>query len=267
MPSILFTIFFVLFTILWIAVSKYNWIQYLVTLFTAMSAFATAYAALSASRSATIAEKSASTWKTQMQLEIELTEAKKLKIALHAWNRHFTHEAETYTGDDLARIIELIERQKNENPVNQIDHLQRYLDRHEELWNNLEQSFDNASFIVNDFEERLRLRRLSLTHSKSCQKLIAYYQGVIGPHYPFLEMNCSAVYMSSDWHQLDLENVPITKVKVETPGENGKLELKLKKDGEFIFTSLHEDAQSWITQIGTKIDLQIGEIKRKVGSN
>ena len=79
LPPILIITFLVLFTLVWLAVSEPDWMQYLVTLFTAMSALATAYAALSASKSARVAEFSASTWKKQMQLEIELTEAKNLK--------------------------------------------------------------------------------------------------------------------------------------------------------------------------------------------
>lgn len=266
LPSILIIIFLVLYTLVWLAVSKSDWMQYLVTLFTAISALATAYAALSASRSARVAELSASTWKKQMQLDIELTEAKKLKIALHAWHRHFIHEAFKYSGDDLVRIGELIQMQRNGNSINQINHLQRYLDRHEELWNNLEQSFDNASFIVNDFEERLRLRRLSLMHSKSCQELISYYQGIIQPDPHFFEMNCSAVYSSSDWHEFDLAGINISRVKLEMTDKAGKLVPIKKENGEFVYTSVHDGVQSWYTQIGIKVDCQIETIKHNLGS-
>lgn len=266
LPSIIIIIFLVIFTLVWLAVSKSDWMQYLVTLFTAMSALATAYAAFSASRSARIAELSASTWKKQMQLDIELTEAKKLKIALHAWHRYFIHEAYKYSGEDLVRISELIQMQKNGNSINQINHLQRYLDKHEELWNSLEQSFDNASFIVNDFEERLRLRRLSLIHSRSCHELLSYYQGIIEPDQYFFEMNCSAVYSSSDWHALDSAGMKISRVKLEVRDDTGKLVPIKKENGEFVYTSVHEDVQSWYTQIGMKVDYQIESIKHKLGS-
>lgn len=265
LPSIIITIFLVLFTLVWLAVSKSDWMQYLVTLFTAMSALATAYAALSASRSARTSELSASTWKNQMRLDIELNEAKKLKIALHTWHRYFIQEAYKYSGEDLIRIGELIQMQKNGNSINQISHLQRYLDKYEELWNNLEQSFDNASFIENDFEERLRLRRLSLTYSKSCHKLVCYYQGIIEPDEHFFEINCSAVYSSSDWHALDLAGINISRVELEVRNEVGKFEPVKKENGKLVYTSVHEDVQSWYTQIGIKVDLQIESIKHKLG--
>lgn len=240
--------------------------QYLATLFTALSALATAYAAFSASKSARTAEQSASTWKKQMQLDIELAEAKNLKISLHTWHRHFILESQAYCGEDLHRITDRIRMQKNENSTNQINHLQRYLDKYDDLWNNLEQSFDNASFITHDFEERLRLRRLSLTHSKSCHELISYYQGTISPDRYFLEKECSAIYASSDWHQLDLSGFNITRVKIEKRDVNGELVPVTKNNGEFIYTSIHEDVESWHTQIGRKTDSQIAEIKSRLGS-
>jgi CRISPR/Cas system CSM-associated protein Csm2 small subunit len=266
LPPILIIIFLVLFTLVWLAVSEPDWMQYLVTLFTAMSALATAYAALSASKSARVAELSASTWKKQMQLEIELTEAKNLKVALHAWHRHFVHESQKYAGEDLVRICELIEMQLNGARINQVNHLQRYLDKHEELWNNLEKSFDNASFIENDFDERLHLRRLSLTYSKGCQDLLSYYQQIIQPGNNFLEINCSALYSSSDWHQLDLAGINITRVKLEKLDESGKLVPIKKENGDFVYISLQDSVQSWHTQIGNKIDCQIEAIKNKLGS-
>jgi hypothetical protein len=239
---------------------------FLGALFTGIAALATAYAAFSASKSAQIAELSASTWKKQMQLGVELDEAKKLKIALHAWHRHFTHEAERYLEEDLVRIGELIQIQKNNDSSNQIEHLQRYLDKHEELWNNLEQSFDNASFIVSDFEERLRLRRLSYTHSKSCNKLISYFQGNIEPETDFFEINCSAVYRSLDWHKFDLAGLNITRSKLEKKNDSGKLVPIPKDNGDYIYTSVYDDVQSWYRQIGVKIDFQIEAIKRSLGN-
>jgi len=266
LPIILIITFLVIFSLVWLAVSNTEWMQYLVTLFTAMSALATAYAALSASKSARIAENAASTWKKQMQLEIELSEAKQLKIALGAWYRHFIHEAERYAGEELVRICELVEAQKNGNRTNQINHLQRYLDKHEELWNDLERSFDNASFIENDFDERIRLRRLSLSHSKSCLELVSYCQGILDKDENFFERNCSAMYSCKDWNHLELAGIKISRYKIEKRDEKGFL-VPIKKDnGEFVYTSIHENVQSWYTQIGIKTDCQISEIKNKLGS-
>ncbi|MCP4324244.1 MAG: hypothetical protein GY787_20785, partial [Alteromonadales bacterium] len=60
------------------------------------AALAAAYAALSASRSARVAEQSASIWKKQMRLDVELSEAKKLKIALNSWHRHFANLVDSH---------------------------------------------------------------------------------------------------------------------------------------------------------------------------
>jgi hypothetical protein len=236
---------------------------FLGVIFTGIAALATAYAALSASRSARVAEQSASTWKKQMQLDVELSEAKKLKIALNAWQRHFTHEAEKYSGEDLLRIGELLQIQNKDNLINQ---LQRYISKYEELWGELEQSFDNASFIVNDFEERLRLRRLSYTHSKGCYELMFYLQGIIEPDSCFFEVNCSAVYSAADWHQLDLAGINITRVKLEQRDKTGGLVSIKNENDKFIYTSVYDDVQSWYTQIGIKIDYQIEAIKLKLGN-
>ncbi|HIF9257121.1 TPA: hypothetical protein ACX6RA_000140 [Photobacterium damselae] len=229
--------------------------------FTGVAALATAYAALSASRSARVAEQSASIWKKQMRLDVELSEAKKLKIALNAWHRHFIHEAEKYSGEDLLRIGELLQIQNKEVSIN---HLHKYISKYEELWGNLDQSFDNASFIVNDFEERLRLRRLSYTHLKGCYELMSYLQGITEPGPNFFEINCSAVYRASDWHQLDLAGIQITRIKLEQRDANGKLVTIKNENDEFIYTSVCDDVQSWYTQIGIKIDSQIETIKFKL---
>ncbi|WP_105102753.1 hypothetical protein [Microbulbifer pacificus] len=241
-----------------------EFLAFLSLVFTGLAAIATAWAARSASKSARIAEVSAETWKRQMRLNIELEEAKRLKLALSSWYRHFIGESYRYSDQDLVRIGELQDIGKRNDARGKAQHIQGYLDTYKNLWNSLEESFDNASFIESDFEGRLRLRRLSLNHMEACSNLLAYFQGEIENTDSFMDENCSAIYACADWHELDLTGIKLSKVELEIPNKNGKLEYVKKSNGDNVYVSFHEDVQSWYSKIGSDVDAQIARIKSSV---
>ena len=59
-----------------------NILDYLTTLFTGFAAVSTAYAAYSAATAAKISKDAANTWKQQIYIDEELSEAKQLKVCL-----------------------------------------------------------------------------------------------------------------------------------------------------------------------------------------
>lgn len=234
---------------------------------TGISTIATAYAALSAAKSANIAQRSALTWKSQMQLGIELTEAKQLKIALHSWYRHYLIESERYLNENLKRVCELTKLEKNISQKNQLDHLEKYSTKLTELWNELESSFDNAGFISANFDDRLQLRRSFLIHKKGCENLISYTKGYIDESANLLELSCSAVYQTSDWHAyaLDDSNLPVTRIAWTTKQNGKKAAMDDENNNITIYESVYDSINGWITDIGVTIDNQILLIKDKLG--
>jgi len=251
---------------IWIALNYKDWVEYVAIIFSSISALATAYAALSASRSARVAESSASSWKKQKIIDVELQEAKDLKISLNAWHRHVLRESERY-GTSLLVVIMHDARKNMQNPevvLSQIKHLQSFIDRYESLWNQLESSFDSAGFIENDFEQRLRLRRNSILYLNNCKSLLSYYKSKEDfIKFPINEV-CSAIYHVPDWDSLFFNGGKVTKIKLEHYDDQGCLNYVIDDDGAFVYESLPSALNSWVMQIGSTIDNQINMTKLKL---
>lgn len=248
----------------WLSEKGIDLLTILATIFTGLAAFATAYAANSASKSAKIAEKSASIWKQQMLLEIELREAKNLKVALHAWHRHFIHESYS-KNRNLESLIEHFEEVKLSTQNSFEMHFRAYIEKQTELFSNLETAFDEASFIEHDFGHRVRLRRLFLSHREECERFIEHISAsIINIPNDLLPITLTAIYKVNDWNNLQLRGCKLFLVKMETITDDGKYEPIMKPDGSFVYNNLNEEVQGWFTNIGVKIDVQISNIKSRI---
>nr|PMI41431.1 hypothetical protein BCU45_19400 [Vibrio lentus]PMJ56415.1 hypothetical protein BCU20_20605 [Vibrio lentus] len=252
---------------LWLSDMGIDFLSLLATIFTGLAAFATAYAALSASKSAKIAERSASMWKQQMLLDIELSEAKNLKVALHAWHRHFINESNS-KNRNLASLLEHFEEVKKTTQSSFQIHFRKYIEKQSELFSDLEVAFDQAGFIEHDFEQRIRLRRLFLSHREECERLIEHISvSDINIPNDLLPITLTAIYKVSDWHELDLRANNIFRVKMEKVTDDGKYEPILKADGSYVYGNLNDQVQGWFTNIGIKVDVQVSDIKSRITSD
>ncbi|MGF1689615.1 hypothetical protein [Photobacterium kagoshimensis] len=250
---------------LWLESKTPNVLSFLTTIFTGFAAIGTAYAAYAASESAKISEKASNIWKQQMSIDIELAEAKELKVCLNDWHRRFTAEAYK-KNQTLNELLQGVLESPHAIKQVQIDHFQKYIDDLNLSWSNLESAFDRANFVGHSFEQRLRLRRLHIAHRRALNKYVEYlmFNNRMNLHHEGLIELLTTIYHINDWAQQDVNGQPLYRVEIELIDDNGTLSLCKKDDGTSVYDSLHNSVEGWVLNTNVYVDHKIEEIRSRV---
>ncbi|WDD96776.1 hypothetical protein [Thalassomonas actiniarum] len=256
------TIFFLLLTVLtfW-GLNTSEKLNFFIAIFTGGAALATAYAAKQAAKSAEVSERASKTWKHQMALDVELKEAKKIKVALMTYYRHFINEAHKYHSFTYSELVSDLEHYKKTDPKEFSNFIHKYSSQSSALWSELEAAFDEASFVKHDFEELKRYRISQYRHNASCEYLmVSFLKPRLEFGSPELKQAITGVYRVKDWNDLYFRNENIMKVQIE-----------IRDDDESFksidaYCDLFEDVAQWHVQIASRIDRRIEEIKNKLST-
>ena len=236
----------------------------LTLLFTGVSALATALAAFGAMYSAKITERASHTWKIQMKTEMELREAKEVRVTLNAWYRHFLSEANSKANMTFYEIDDDIGLWYRE-PESRISHLNSYVNKLVDLWNDFEKSLDVTDVVCLKRYHRDRLYTIYREHVKACKDLIVILnKGEERAINPYI---ISAIYNFKDWHNVDLASaIPIYKVEAETFTQDGRSDKYKDDNGSPIYINPFQEINGTWINIGIQIDEKITEIRDSLGA-
>ncbi|MGI2055996.1 hypothetical protein ACRN9T_02180 [Shewanella baltica] len=237
------------------------------TIFTGFAALGTAYAAYSAALSAKISASASTIWKQQMSFDIEIREAKDLKVSLNDWHRRFLSEA--HSKDETLNDL-LNNATSTPHIIKEvlIKHLQNYIDDLDNSWSTLEASFDNASFVGHDFEQRLRLRILHIAHRKAVNTYIEYmtFKNRLNLSHDDITLILTTIYTSNDWSQQDINDASIYRVVLDCPNIDSEPAPFLSDEREKVYISLHQSVEDLILNINIYVDEKTREIKSRVSN-
>ncbi|SMY16827.1 hypothetical protein [Photobacterium aquimaris] len=234
---------------------------------TIIAAHATRKAAKSASEatdvskmSVDIAAKSAEVWKKQMSLEIELKEAKELKVSLNTWHRCYLNKAYIPEETDFFIFVELLYQRietgykKDELELN----LKNYIDRLNQDWMAFEAACDKASFVGHNFNHRVMLLRRHREHVNAVKVLIMHCslpdKVNLIPQDKKISI-VSTVYFNKngethpDMHTVHFVNNPY--------GDINDVDEKIK-------ISFHDDLYNWWMGMNLIIEGEINRIKSEI---
>lgn len=235
-------------------------------LFTGISALATAAAACAAMYSSQVTEQSLLVWKSQMKTEIELTEAKEVKVALEAWYRCFLSESNSrghMTYDDIDSEIWLWYH----DPSSNVAHLENYVNKLISLWDDFEKTLDVTDVVALKQYHRTSLLEIHREHVKCCRKLI-YILSKSGSKEAFIDPHViSAIYTCKDWDDLSSRMGDlIYRIEAETFTQDGGSKKYKKDDGTPIYTNPFQEAEGLRRNIGIQLDEKIAEIRDSLGN-
>lgn len=235
-------------------------------LFTGISALATAAAACAAMYSSQVTERSLLVWKSQMKTEIELTEAKEVKVALEAWYRHFLSESNSKIHMPFEHIdleIGLWYREPSSN----VAHLENYVNELTSLWDDFEKALDVTDVVALKQYHRTSLLKIHREHVKCCRKLI-YILNNTGFKEAFIDPYViSAIYNCKDWDDLSLRQGEfIYRIEAETFTQDGVSKKYKKDDGTSIYTNPFQEVEGLRRNIGIQLDEKIAEIRESLGT-
>ncbi|EJL6550115.1 hypothetical protein QXB71_004114 [Vibrio cholerae] len=250
---------------LWLENRTPNVLDFLTTIFTGFAAIGTAYAAHAASESAKISKRASNIWKQQMSIDIELSEAKELKVCLNHWHRKFLAEAYK-KNQNLNELVQSVLATPYAVKQVQIEHFQKYIDDLNLSWSNLESAFDRANFVGHSFEQRLRLRRLHIAHRCAVNKYIEYLMfdnRMQLPREGLIEL-LTTIFHINDWVQRDIDGQPLYRVEFEQFDANDSFSICKKDDGTSVYESLHNSVEGWVLNTNVYVDAKMQEIRSRV---
>ncbi|HCE1777960.1 TPA: hypothetical protein NGS17_004632 [Vibrio parahaemolyticus] len=251
--------------VVWLESKTPNVLTFLTTIFTGFAAIGTAYAAYAAAESAKISEKASNIWKQQMSIDIELAEAKELKVCLNDWHRRFIAEAYK-KNQSLDELLQDVSATPHVIKQMQVEHFQKYIDDLNLSWSNLESAFDRANFVGHSFEQRLRLRRLHIAHREALNKYVDYllFNNRMELQRGELAELLTTIYHINDWAQQDINGQLLYRVEVELIDENGSFSTCKKDDGTSVYDSLHNSVEGWALNTNVYVDHKMQEIRSRV---
>ncbi|ENP8453566.1 hypothetical protein ACEI25_004142 [Photobacterium damselae] len=235
---------------------------------TVVAAYATKKAAKSASESTEvskmsveIAAKSAEVWKKQMSLDIELQEAKELKVTLNTWYRCYLNKA-YYSSEikDISLISELIYQQIesiNKKNILELD-LKDYLECLNKDWMAFEAACDKASFLGHNFNHRVMLLRRHKKHVEAVKTLIMHCS--LPDKVKLIPQDKKVALISTIYFNQQSNTNPYIYTVFYVKDPHGNIN-DVDKDRRISF---HEDIRNWWMGMDLIIDHEIERIKTEI---
>ena len=208
-----------------------------------------------------IAAKSAEVWKKQMSLDIELQEAKELKVTLNAWHRCYLNEAYySYEIKDISLTSELIyQRIESRYKKDLLEkNLKDYLECLNKQWMDFEAACDKASFLGHDFNHRVMLLRRHKKHLEAVKTLIMHCSVPdnvkLIPHEKRVSLISTIYFNQKSNTNQDIYTVSHLK---DPHGDINDVDKDIR-------ISFHDDIRNWWMGMDLIIDHEIKRIKAEI---